>query len=109
MQLTLGGLQSAHTAAVAAACAEQGLRAHLLVRGERPAIPTGYHLLARMFGHVTYITRSEYADRASLLEKYRHILSLEYTGSKVIPEATSLNMIGDALGLLKFHCRRCGL
>ena len=65
-QVTCGGLQSAHTAAVAAACAERGMRAHLLVRGERPAVPTGYHLLARMFGEVTYVPRSEYADRAAM-------------------------------------------
>ena len=70
LQLTCGGLQSAHTAAVAAACAEQGIKAHLLVRGERPAVPTGFHLLARMFAQVTYIPRSEYADRPAMLKKY---------------------------------------
>lgn len=42
--ITCGGLQSAHTLAVAAAAAEHGKRAHLLVRGERPAVPTGSHL-----------------------------------------------------------------
>ncbi|KAL3130518.1 hypothetical protein ABBQ38_008333 [Trebouxia sp. C0009 RCD-2024] len=68
--LTCGGLQSAHTAAVAAACAEQGIKAHLLVRGERPATPTGFHLLARMFAQVTYIPRSEYADRSAMFKKY---------------------------------------
>lgn len=44
--VTCGGLQSAHTLAVAAACAERGKRCHLLVRGERPAVPTGTHLCA---------------------------------------------------------------
>lgn len=38
LQVTCGGLQSAHCAAVAAACAERGMRAHLLVRGERPKV-----------------------------------------------------------------------
>lgn len=70
LKLTCGGLQSAHTAAVAAACAEQGIKAHLLVRGERPAVPTGFHLLARMFAQVTYIPRSEYANRPAMLKKY---------------------------------------
>ena len=70
LQVTCGGLQSAHTAAVAAACAERGLRSHLLVRGERPAIPTGYHLLARMYGEVTYVARSEYADRDAMLKRH---------------------------------------
>ena len=68
--MTCGGLQSAHTAAVAALCAEQGLRAHLLVRGERPAVPTGLHLYARMYGHVTYIPRSEYSDRHAMFEMH---------------------------------------
>ena len=75
LQVTCGGLQSAHTAAIAAACAERGLRSHLLVRGERPAVPTGYHLLARMYGEVTYVPRSEYADRDAMLQ--RHAASIE--------------------------------
>jgi hypothetical protein len=45
--LTCGGCQSAHTAAVAVACAERGLRAHVLLRGEALKIPTGYNLLVR--------------------------------------------------------------
>ncbi|KAK9915841.1 hypothetical protein WJX75_005000 [Coccomyxa subellipsoidea] len=68
--VTCGGLQSAHTAAVAAVCAERGITAHLLVRGERPAVPTGYHLLARMFGQVTYVSRSEYANRQAMFDKH---------------------------------------
>ena len=75
LQVTCGGLQSAHTAAIAAVCAERGLRSHLLVRGERPAVPTGYHLLARMYGEVTYVPRSEYADREAMLQ--RHAASIE--------------------------------
>lgn len=55
---------------MAAACAEQGINAHLLVRGERPAVPTGFHLLARMFAQVTYVPRSEYADRPAMFQKY---------------------------------------
>ena len=67
--LTCGGLQSAHTLAVAAAAAERGLRCHLLVRGERPAVPTGHHLYARMLAHeVTYVSRSEYADRQAMFD-----------------------------------------
>ncbi|PRW39108.1 D-cysteine desulfhydrase mitochondrial [Chlorella sorokiniana] len=54
--VTCGGLQSAHTLAVAAAAAQHGKRAHLLVRGERPAVPTGSHLYARMLAHrVVYV------------------------------------------------------
>lgn len=46
------------------------MRAHLLVRGERPAVPTGYHLLSRMFGHVTYVTRAEYSNRAAMFQNF---------------------------------------
>ena len=84
MQLTCGGLQSAHTAAVAAACAEQGIKAHLLIRGERPAVPTGFHLLARMYAQVTYISRSEYADRETMMQTHaERITNSAVHGSKV--------------------------
>lgn len=77
-QVTCGGVQSAHTAAVAAAAANHGMRSHLLVRGEAPACPTGYHLIARMFGHVTYVSRADYVDRVALLE--RHAAAVEEQG-----------------------------
>lgn len=54
----------------AVACAEVGIKAHLLLRGERPAIPTGYNLVSGMYGHVTYIPRAEYADRQAMLQKH---------------------------------------
>ena len=84
VQVTCGGLQSAHTAAVAALCAECGVRAHLLVRGERPAVPTGLHLYARMLGDVTYIDRGEYADREAMLAAHvRRIEAAAPSGSHV--------------------------
>ncbi|KAG2448972.1 hypothetical protein HYH02_005726 [Chlamydomonas schloesseri] len=68
--VTCGGVQSAHTAAVAVAAAELGLRSHLLIRGEAPQIPTGYQLVTRMYGsHVSYVTRAEYADRATMFAR----------------------------------------
>ena len=30
----------------------------------------GYHLLARMFGQVTYVSRSEYANRQAMFDKH---------------------------------------
>ncbi|GLC43325.1 hypothetical protein PLESTM_001458900 [Pleodorina starrii] len=66
--VTCGGVQSAHLAAVAVVAAEAGLRSHLLVRGEPPQVPTGYHLVTRMYGtEVSYISRAEYADRQAML------------------------------------------
>ena len=83
-QITCGGLQSAHTAAVAQLCAERGLRTHLLVRGERPAVPTGLHLYARMLGHVTYIGRREYADREAMFDAHlRRVRAEAPRGAKV--------------------------
>lgn len=55
---------------VAFACAERGMKAHLLLRGEKPSISTGYNLLSSMYGHSTYVPRSEYADRAAMFRKY---------------------------------------
>ena len=90
-QVTCGGLQSAHTAAVACACAEQGISAHLLVRGERPAVPTGYHLLTLMYGHVTYIPRSQYSDRAATFLKAMEALQLQEPAAKVgLPHSARL-------------------
>eukprot|EP00899_Mesostigma_viride_P021277 jgi/Mesvir1/29150/Mv25113-RA.1 len=71
--VTCGGCQSAHTAAVAAVCAERpsAMRCHLLLRGERPQVPTGYNLVAGMFAHrVRYVTRSVYADRDAMFAAY---------------------------------------
>ncbi|KAK9816307.1 hypothetical protein WJX74_006529 [Apatococcus lobatus] len=66
--VTCGGLQSSHTAAVACACAENGMHAHLVIRGEQPSIPTGYHLYARLFGTVEYATRADYSNRQKVLQ-----------------------------------------
>lgn len=46
------------------------MKAHLLLRGEKPAIPTGYNLVAGMYGYVTYVPRSEYVDRQTMLQKH---------------------------------------
>ena len=87
--VTCGGSQSAHVVAVAAAAAEHGMRAHLLLRGEQPAVPTGNHLFARMLAHTTvYVTRAEYADRVAMLSRYAAALR-EWDGAArvaVVPE-----------------------
>ena len=85
LQVTCGGVQSAHTAAVAAACAERGMRAHLLIRGERPAVITGYHLYTRMLGQVTYVARSEYADRRGMMTRHHQRVCDANPDAKVLP------------------------
>ncbi|EXB82468.1 Putative 1-aminocyclopropane-1-carboxylate deaminase [Morus notabilis] len=68
--VTCGGCQSAHAAAVAVSCAERGIKSHLLLRGEQPEIQTGYNLISAMYGKVTYIPRSLYADRKKMLKNH---------------------------------------
>ncbi|GAX76314.1 hypothetical protein CEUSTIGMA_g3760.t1 [Chlamydomonas eustigma] len=88
--VTCGGLQSAHTSAVSAALNEASVlygrhvRVHLLVRGERPAFPTGHHLMALMHAEtVTYVNRSRYANRQAMLTEEAQLLSKRYFNSKV--------------------------
>ena len=84
LQLAYGGVQSAHTAAVAAACAEQGLTSHLLLRGECPAVPAGNLLISRMFGSVTHVSRAEYADRQRMVQHHLERVAASLpTGNKV--------------------------
>lgn len=90
LQVTCGGLQSAHVSAVsaalahAAAAAGQRVRTHLLLRGERPPVLAGHLLLASMHAAtVTYVTRTEYADRAAMLQRRREELQAADAGAKV--------------------------
>ncbi|CAI9093070.1 OLC1v1028478C2 [Oldenlandia corymbosa var. corymbosa] len=72
--VTCGGCQSAHAAAVAISCAERGVKAHLLLRGEQPETLTGYALISALYGNVTYMERSLYARREEML--LRHASSI---------------------------------
>ncbi|XP_020098967.1 putative D-cysteine desulfhydrase 2, mitochondrial [Ananas comosus] len=71
--VTCGGCQSSHAAAVAVYCAKRGIRSHLLLRGERPEVPTGYNLISEMFGSSTvYVARSAYIRRNEMLLEHAH-------------------------------------
>lgn len=59
----------------AVSCAERGIKCHLLLRGEQPEIQTGYNLISSMYGNVTYIPRSVYADRAKMLKSHAHYVA----------------------------------
>eukprot|EP00897_Mesotaenium_endlicherianum_P009471 jgi/Mesen1/8552/ME000484S07932 len=80
--VTCGGCQSAHATAVAVACAQAGITAHLLLRGERPAVLTGYALLSSMMGSVTFVPRSQYAARELMLQE--HAAQLAGAGGEVL-------------------------
>lgn len=66
----------------AVSCAERGLSSHLLLRGERPEIPTGYNLVSEMYGNVTYIARSLYSKREEMLTTHAALVAGS-TGSVV--------------------------
>ncbi|CAI5518179.1 unnamed protein product [Closterium sp. Naga37s-1] len=51
----------------AVACAERGLKAHLVLRGEPPKVPTGNALVSHIFICPRYVSRAEYADREKAL------------------------------------------
>ncbi|OAY34428.1 D-cysteine desulfhydrase 2, mitochondrial isoform X2 [Manihot esculenta] len=80
--VTCGGCQSAHAAAVAVSCAETGVKPHLLLRGEQPEVLTGYNLISTIYGNVTYVPRSLYAHRDSMLKTHANLVAGN-TGSVV--------------------------
>ncbi|KAI5406166.1 hypothetical protein KIW84_052780 [Lathyrus oleraceus] len=43
---------------------------HLLLRGEQPEILTGYNLMSTIYGNVTYVPRTIYANREDMLKNY---------------------------------------
>ncbi|KAL2318383.1 hypothetical protein Fmac_032259 [Flemingia macrophylla] len=51
-------------------CAERGIVSHLLLQGEQPEILTGYNLMSTMYGNVTYVPRTVYANREEMLKSY---------------------------------------
>lgn len=59
----------------AVSCAERGINAHLLLRGEQPQILTGYNLISMLYGNVTYVPRSLYANRQKMLTSHAHSIS----------------------------------
>ncbi len=82
--LTLGGLQSAHCAAVACLACERGLKATALLRGEPPKVWTGNALITHMFATTRFVSRDDYADRDALLERER--LRADPQQLAIIPE-----------------------
>lgn len=61
--ITCGGVQSNHCRATAIACAQLGLKCHLLLRGARPTELDGNTLLAHLAGaECTFINPEEYAN-----------------------------------------------
>lgn len=68
--VTCGGVHSAYCAAIAALAARDGIKAHLLMRGQLPAPRTGYAAISELFGHVHAISYDDYADRDAMLTRF---------------------------------------
>lgn len=63
------------------------------VRGEQPKIPSGFHLLSRMFGSVTYVPRSEYSDRAVMFQKYTNVIRAELAANAKVGQSQSVPLL----------------
>ena len=91
--LTCGGVQSAHCAALASLCAERGVRAHVLLRGEAPAQMTGNFAITSLYAQsVTWVARDSYADREAMLDHHARKLTRRLgpaSNLHVIPEGAS--------------------
>lgn len=77
VEQTISGVASKELFAYLAAvsCAERGHRSHLLLRGEQPEILTGYNLISTVYGNVTYVPRSRYADREKMLNSHANMVA----------------------------------
>ena len=73
--ITCGGIQSNHCRATAVLGAKLGLKVHLILRGQKPALIEGNLLLDHLAGaEITYLPQKDWRDHeslaASLQEKY---------------------------------------
>ena len=98
--VTCGALQSNGCRAVAAVAARLGLRAVLLVRGERPAAYDGNLLLDRLLGaEVRYCVEAEFARAGEIMETLADEIRARGGRPYLIPESGA-NEVG-ALGYLE--------
>ena len=95
--ITVGGPQSNHCRQTAAAAAKAGLGCSLILRGDRPDLPTGNLLLDRILGAHLYFTEDQPLNQ--VVEKVAH--ERRAAGSKpyIIPLGGS-NVVG-ATGYVK--------
>ena len=75
--VTWGGIQSNHCRATALLAARLGLKAHLVLRGKKPAQPDGNLLLDQLVGaSISYTSLAQYKD----MDGYYNRLSQDYAG-----------------------------
>ncbi len=92
--VTCGAVTSNHARATAVAAARAGLRSHLVLRGEEPALPDGNLLLDRLVGaEVTFITPDQWPEREAIMDRVVADLGAQGRFGYAIPEGGS-NAIG---------------
>ncbi|GJU90021.1 D-cysteine desulfhydrase 2, mitochondrial [Tanacetum coccineum] len=89
--VTCGGCQSAHAPAVAVSCAERGLKTHLLLHVEQPQILTGYNLISKLYGNVTYVPRSLYSNREEMLLSHAELIGGSVVSLDVLLKSSFTN------------------
>ena len=69
--ITCGGLQSNHCRATAILGVRQGLKVHLVLRGEKPATPEGNLLLDYLSGaEITYLSQKDWSPSSTALRSF---------------------------------------
>jgi D-cysteine desulfhydrase len=112
--ITCGGLQSNHCRAAAILAARLGLRAILVLRGEKPCEPVGNVLLGFLAGaRLRYITPEEYERRDEIMANVASEVADAGGSAYVIPEGAS-NEVGawgyiSAVKEIKAQCKEAGL
>jgi len=97
--ITCGGVQSNHCRATASLAASNGLKAHLLLKGE-PSESVGNSFLNHMFGaNCEFITQEAYsADRQIIMEEIKNKYLSQGKKAYIIPEGAS-----DGLGMFGYY------
>jgi len=84
--VTCGGVQSNHCRATAAVAVRMGMRCHLILRGEEPAIPGGNLLIDRILGATTsFYTREEFKNLPKIEQKTMAALEKQGRRPYLIP------------------------
>ncbi|MFK7864582.1 MAG: 1-aminocyclopropane-1-carboxylate deaminase/D-cysteine desulfhydrase [Pseudohongiellaceae bacterium] len=93
--ITCGGVQSNHCRATAILGARLGMKVHLILRGEKPAVPDGNLLMDYLSGaSITYLTQEQWSDHEHTAKGLQDKYQSEGSKALFIPVGAS-----DEIGL----------
>lgn len=93
--ITCGGIQSNHCRATAVLGARLGMKAHLILRGEKPAVPEGNLLMDYLSGaEISYLRQAEWRGHGDLAKELQASYVAENRKAFFIPVGAS-----DEIGL----------